>query len=111
MPAPLHRVAAAVAAEGLTLVKAIPRSATQLGLELRRPDGGLLAGQWFADPAVYQQHLAAADPGRHHHVRPHRAHDLRQRGRRHDVDAGRHRQHLPGRYGDAFGVTAAFRSR
>ena len=64
MPAPLHRVAAAVAAEGLTLVKAIPRSATQLGLELRRPDGGLLAGQWFADPgealAVHAQTARAA---------------------------------------------------
>ncbi|WP_022917780.1 phosphotransferase family protein [Ruania albidiflava] len=64
MPAQLHRVAAAVAAEGLTLVKAIPRSATQLGLELRRPDGGLLAGQWFADRdearAVHAQTVRAA---------------------------------------------------
>src|SRR5699024_2969457 len=50
MTAPLHRAAAAVAAEGLTLVKAIPQTATRLGLELRQSDGGLLAGQWFADP-------------------------------------------------------------
>jgi len=64
MPAPLHRVVAAVAAEGLTLVKAIPRSATHLGVELRRPDGGLLAGQWFADRgealAVHAQTVRAA---------------------------------------------------
>jgi len=64
MPAPLHQVAAAAAAEGLTLVKAIPRSATHLGVELRRPDGGLLVGQWFADRdealAVHAQTVRAA---------------------------------------------------
>ena len=64
MPAPLHQVAAAAAAEGLTLVKAIPRSVTHLGVELRRPDGGLLAGQWFADRdealAVHAQTARAA---------------------------------------------------
>lgn len=37
---------------GLTLRRAWPRSADHLLLDLGRPDGTAVAGQWFADPAV-----------------------------------------------------------
>ncbi|WP_147918935.1 phosphotransferase family protein [Ruania zhangjianzhongii] len=42
-------VTEAAAGEGLAVVKAIPRSPDHLGVELRGPDGGLVAGQWFRD--------------------------------------------------------------
>ena len=43
----LELAAEAAAGAELAVVKAIPRSPDRLGVELRRPDGGMLAGQWF----------------------------------------------------------------
>ena len=44
-------------------------------------------------------------------LRPHGADDLGQRGRRHQVDALRHRHQLPGRHDDLLGVAAAAEQR
>lgn len=49
MSTALALVTEAAAAEGLTVVKAIPHSPDHLGVELHRSDGELLAGQWFRD--------------------------------------------------------------
>lgn len=49
MSGALEIVISAAAAEGLTVAKAIPRSADHLGVELRRADGGSVTGQWFRD--------------------------------------------------------------
>ena len=46
-----------------------------------------------------------------HHVRPDRAGHLGQRGGVDQVDAGRHRQQLPGRHGHPLGVPAAGQQR
>ena len=45
----LDQVTEAASAEGLSVAKAMPRSAGHLGVELRQGDGGVLAGQWFHD--------------------------------------------------------------
>ena len=49
MAGALESVLRAAAAEDLSVVKTIPRSADHLGVELRNADGGLVAGQWFRD--------------------------------------------------------------
>ena len=49
-----------------------------------------------ARAAVDQQRLLRAQAGDHEHVGPDRARDLRQRGRRHQVDAVGHRHQLAG---------------
>ena len=64
-----------------------------------------------AAAAVHQQRLARAEPGHLDHVRPDRAGHLGQRRGVDQVDAGRHRQQLPGRHGDPLGVPAAGQQR
>lgn len=62
MPAALDQVVGAAAVEGLYVAKAIPRSPDHLGVELRDPDGGLVAGQWFRDQE--QAHTVCVQTGR-----------------------------------------------
>jgi len=49
MSTPFSELCDLVAEQDLLMRKAIPRNADHLLLDLRRPDGSMVAGQWFAD--------------------------------------------------------------